>query len=83
MAFNFTYGFYVKSTSIIQFHSLRNVEIAPDNSIIVGKSSNKRCRMPDLTIDIDEVSNLRSLGFMCKEITNLLRMSTSFQRGEK
>lgn len=83
MPFNFAYGFYVKSTSIIQFHSLRNVEIAPHNSIIVGKPSNKRCRMPDLTIDIDEVSNLRSLGFVCKEITNLLRMSTSFQRGKK
>ena len=46
--------------------------MAQNNSVFIHKPSNNSHPRPKLTIDMDQISNLRSLGFVWKKIANLL-----------
>ena len=49
-------------------------------SVFVQKTSNYSHGRPNLRIDMNQVANLKSLGFTWKKIANLLGISTSFLR---
>ena len=47
--------------------------------VFVQKTSNNSCERPNLRIDMNQVTNLKSLGFTWQKIPNLLGgVSTSF-----
>ena len=52
--------------------------MAQNNSFLVRKTSKYSRGRPDLTTDMNQVTNLESLDFTWKKIANLLGVSTSF-----
>ena len=46
--------------------------MAQNNSVFVWKTSNYSCGKPNLRNDINQVTNLKSLGFTWKRIASLL-----------
>ena len=48
--------------------------MAQNNSVFVQKISNDSCGRPKLRVDMNQVINLKSLGFTWKKIANLLEV---------
>ena len=46
--------------------------------VFVWKTLNDSSGRPNLRIDINQVTNLKSLGFTWRKLVNLLEVSTSF-----
>ena len=59
---------------------LKGTEMTQNNSvfIFVQKTSNDSRGRPNLRIDMNQVTNLKSLGFTRRKIANILGVSTMF-----
>ena len=66
--------------SLLFLPLLDETKMAHNNSVFVfvRKTSNDSCGRPNLRIDMNQVTNLKSLGFASKNIINILEVTTHF-----
>ena len=66
--------------SLLFLPLLDETKMAHNDSVFVfvRKTSNDSCGRSNLTIDMNQVTNLKSLGFAWKNIINILEVTTHF-----
>ena len=81
---NLEHGFFDIFTSITQVESHHYsvyfswMRLKWLSFVFIWKTSNDSRRRPNLRIEMNQVTNLKSLGFTLKKITNLQEVSASF-----